>query len=201
MQQIIWSLQITLTLGFLIFSFIPIFWFIFILFFSNLSIYYMLFFVSTVLLTILGLIAIFGILTLRLGFRPFVTVFFSCGIFFWIENPYLLTLGVILSWMFYEIWFISYKYHQLNQEYANYPSNSMERQKLLKTFQSQFGSTFVLAWIVLSISWGILLIGHNFYIELGTGEYGTLGITISVAIILLIYLVQKHIRSSTKNFI
>ncbi len=197
MQQIIWSLQIIMMSSFIIFSFIPLLRLIIPLF----SYYLIIFFISIFLLSILGFIALFGIITLKLDFRNIVTLFFSCGILFYIENPYLLALAVIITWMFHEMWFISFKYHQLDKEYSTYPPDSIEKQKLLKTFQMHLNSFILLAWIVLSISWGILLIANNFYIELGTGEYGTLGIAISVAIILLIYLVQKYVRSSTKNFV
>ncbi len=194
MQLIIWSLQLAMILSFLIFSFIPFISLIIIVFSPFLSKYMMILIFSIISTTILGLLAIFGIVTLNLGYRAFTVVFFSCGILFYLENPYLLALGVTLSWAFYEIWFISFKYHQLDQEYSTYPSNSIEKQKLLKPFQVHFFSFILLTWIVLSISWGILLIANNFYIQLGTGEFGTLGITLSIAIILLIYLVQKYIR-------
>ncbi|UCG90147.1 MAG: hypothetical protein JSU57_00030 [Candidatus Heimdallarchaeota archaeon] len=195
MQKIIWSLQIVMALGYLSFSFIPLFWF-FSIFFSP---FFVMLTISTILLALLGLIAFFGIATLKLGFRSFVTIFFSCGVLFYFENPYLLSLGIIITWMFYEIWFISFKYHQLDQEYSTYPQDSIEREKLQKTFQLQFASFLFLVWIVLSLVWGILLISTNLYVELGTGVYGTLGITISVAILLIVYLTQKYV--SKKNFV
>jgi hypothetical protein len=179
--------------SFLVFSYIPLFSLIFVFIYPFLSAYAFIF--SLILFTLLGLLVIIGIITLDLRFRTLATAFFASGILFLLKNPYLLAFGVILSWSFYEIWYISFKYNQLDQEYSTYPSDSIEKQKLLKTFQVHFFSFILLIWIVLSISWGILLIANNFYVELGTGEFGTLGITLSIAIILLIYLVQKYIRS------
>lgn len=192
MKQIIWIIRLTMISSFLVFSYIPLFSLIFVLIYPFISFYTSVF--SLILFTLLGLLAIIGIITLDLRFRTLATAIFASGNLFILKNPYLLALGVTLSWVFYEIWFISLKYHQLDQEYSTYPSNSIEKQKLLKTFQVHFFSFIFLTWIVLSISWGILLIANNFYIELGTGEFGTLGIMLSIAIILLIYLVQKYIR-------
>lgn len=192
---IIWSLQITMICSFLVFSFFPFLWLIINSSLTYLSLYLSLLLISTVVLVLLGLISVIGIITLKLEYRPFVTIFFSSGILFYLRNPYLLALGVILAFSFYNFWFIAFKYHQLDQEYSSYPPYSIERQKLLKTFQIQLSSFILLAWIVLSISWGILFFASNFYIELGTGEFGTSGITISIAITLLFFLVQKYYSS------
>jgi hypothetical protein len=108
-------------------------------------------------------------------------------------------LGFILSWCFYKIWYIAFKYNQLDQEYSTYSSNSIEIQKLMKTFQSQFYSFILLAWTILSISWGILLITNIFYVELGTGEFGTLGISISISIILLVRFIRDYFDPKSKS--
>ncbi len=202
MQLIFWNLQLAMIISFLVFSFIPLLSLIFSVLFSQLSVNLtmnLVYVCLIILFTVLGLIALFGITTLNLGYRSFVTIFFSCGILFYYENPYLLALGITLAWSFYNIWFITFKYRQLDQDYSTYPSNSIERQKLLKTFQIQFSSFALLTWIILSVSWGILLIASNFYIELGTREFGTLGITISLGIILIIYLFRKSVDSSSRK--
>ena len=78
-------------------------------------------------------------------------------------------------------------------------SNSIEVKKLLKTLQNQFSSFILLAWALLSVSWGILLVVNIFYIELGTGEFGTLGISISITIFLLVRLIRDHFNSTEKS--
>jgi hypothetical protein len=161
--------------------------------------YLTLYFFSIILFLIFGLITIYGILSLKLELRPLITIFFSSGLLFYLQNPYLLVLGFILSWSFYKIWYIAFKYNQLDQEYSTYPSNSIENQKLMKTFQSQFNSFILFAWTILSISWGILLITNIFYIELGTGEFGTLGISISISIILLVRFIRDYFDPTSES--
>ncbi|UCG03105.1 MAG: hypothetical protein JSW11_03765 [Candidatus Heimdallarchaeota archaeon] len=198
-RYILWSIRLFMIFCFVVFSLIPLLLAISLLFFSYLSSYFArylgIYMFSVILIILLGLIAVYGIVKFKIELRLLITALFSCGLLFYLQNPYLLALGVILTWSFYEIWYIAYKYNQLDQEYSTYLSNSIEIQKLMKTFQIQFNSFILLVWIVLSISWGILLLANYFYIELGTGEFGTLGISISIAIILLIRLVRDHFGS------
>ncbi|MFX0014756.1 MAG: hypothetical protein ACFFB2_00850 [Promethearchaeota archaeon] len=198
-NQILFFFRIMMISCFILFTFIPLFWFILSLpFLASHSIRFV--FVELILI-ILGFVAIYGILTLKLEYRSLVTAFFTCGNLFYLQNPYLLSLGVILSWSFYKIWLISFKYNQFDQEYVTYPLNSTEKQLLIKSYYNQLSSFFLLVWIILLISWGILFVTNNFFIEMGTGEFGTLGITISIAIILLVFLVQKYLtlRSSEET--
>lgn len=190
MRQILWSIRLVMLCCFFVVSYVPIILFTAFLF-SNTA-YFPLFLVSIILIILLGFLAVYGILKSKLELRLLVTTLFSVGLLFYIQNPYLLALGVILSWAFYKIWYIAFKYDQLDRDYSTYPSNSIEIQKLLKTFQGQFNSFVLLIWIVLSISWGIILIVSSFYIDLGPGEFGTLGISISIAIILLVRVVRSH---------
>ena len=190
MRQILWSIRLVMLSCFFVVSYIPIILFIAFLF-SNTT-YFPLFLVSIIIIILLGLLTVYGILKFKLELRLLVTVIFSFGLLFYIQNPYLLALGVILLWAFYKMWYIAFKYDQLDRDYSTYPSNSIEVQKLLKTFQGQFNSFVFLIWIVLSISWGIILIVTSFYIDLGPGGIGTLGISISIAIILLVRLVRSH---------
>lgn len=197
MRYVLWSIRLTMICSYFVFSFIPLLLVTSLLFLPLLSLYISLYVISIILMIFLGSIAVYGIGRLKMELRSLTTVLFSCGLLFYLQNPYLLALGVILSWFFYKIWYLAFKYYQLDKEYSTYPSNSIERQKLMKTFQVQFNSFVLLIWIVLSISWGILLIANIFYIKLGTGEFGTLGITISIAIILLVRLVHNHLDSPT----
>ena len=106
------------------------------------------------------------------------------------DDPFILALWVILTWGFYEIWFLTSRYEQLDQEYDSYPSECKEREKLIEIFRIQFSSFGLLAWIALSVSLIILMITTNFYIELGF-SFGTLGVTISFVVIFFIYLTKK----------
>lgn len=190
MRQILWSIRLVMLSCFFIVSYIPILLFSSFLF-TNTA-YFPLFLLSIIIIILIGLLAVYGILKFKLELRTLVTVIFSGGLLFYIQNPYILALGVILSWAFYKMWYIAFKYDQLDRDYSSYPSNSIEIQKLLITFQGQFNSFIFFLWIVLSISWGMILIVTSFYIDLGPGEFGTLGISISIAIILLVGFVRSH---------
>ena len=193
MRHILWIIRLVMICGFFVVSYIPIIMFISLIF-SN-STYFPLYLFTITIILLLGCLVVYGILKFKLELRSLVTGILSVGILFYIRNPYLLALGVMLLWSFYKIWYIAYKYYQLDQDYSTYPSNSIEIQKLLNSFHTQFNSFVFLVWIVLSISWGIILIVNNFYIDFGSGEYGTIGISISIAIILLVRLVKGHFDS------
>jgi hypothetical protein len=174
---------------FLFFSFIPLIsaTLLFLPYYSD----YLTFFVLLIgFFLCLGIIAIFGIFTLQLRFRGLSTGLFSFGIIFSFNDPYLLTLGTVISWSFYEFWFLASRYQDLLREYSTYTNDSIEKQKLTDLFRTQITSFGLLAWIVLSISWGILFIASNYFIEVGE-EFGTLGISISIAMIILLYIIQK----------
>lgn len=193
LRHILWIIRLVMLCGFFVVSYIPIIMFISFIF-SN-SAYFPLYLFVIIIMLLLGCLAVYGILKFKLELRSLVTMILSVGILFYIQNPYLLVLGVIFLWSFYKIWYIAFKYYQLDQDYSTYPSNSIEIQKLLNSFHAQFNSFVFLVWIVLSISWGIILIVNNFYIDFGPGEYGTIGISISIAIILLVRLVKGHFDS------
>ena len=193
MRHTLWIIRLVMLCGFFVVSYIPIILFISFLF-SNPA-YFPLYIITIIIILLLGGLAVYGIFKFKLELRPLVTVILSVGILFYIQNPYLLALGVILLWSFYRIWYIAFKFYQLDQDYSTYASNSIEIQKLLKTIRVQFNSFVFLVWIVLSISWGIILIVNTFYIDFGHGEFGTFGISISIAIILLIRLVKGYFDS------
>ncbi|MFX0183215.1 MAG: hypothetical protein ACFE95_09075 [Candidatus Hodarchaeota archaeon] len=186
---IIWGIKIIMALTFLIFSFIPLIsaTLLFLPYFLD----YFTFFVMLIgFFLFLGIITIYGIFTLQLRFRGLSTGLFSFGIIFSFNDPYLLTLGIVFSWSFYEFWFLTSCYQDLIREYSTYTEDSIEKQKLIDIFRTQVISFGLLAWIVLSISWGILFIASNYFIEVGE-EFGTLGISISIAMIILLYIIQK----------
>ncbi|MFX0151745.1 MAG: hypothetical protein ACFFAJ_13235 [Candidatus Hodarchaeota archaeon] len=194
---IIWGIRIAMFVTFLVFSFVPLVSEI-LLILSRYPEYLAFFGLIIGFLCILSFITIFGILTLRIELRELGTGLFSFGILFSFTNPYLIALGIILSWFFYEFWYLASHYQQLIIEYTNYSSDSIEKQKLLEIFRSQITSFGLLAWIALSISWGILFIASNYYIELGK-NFGTLGISISAAMIILLYVIQKIYKPIPKS--
>jgi hypothetical protein len=198
MRNIIWSIRLVMISSYFVFSFVPLIFTISLLFLPFLSNYLSIYLFSIIIIIIFGIIAIYGILSLKLELRDLITVFFSSGLLFYLQNPYLLVLGFILSWSFYKIWYIAFKYNQLDREYSTYPSNSIEIQKLMKTFQGQFNSFILLAWTMLSISWGILLVTNIFYVELGT-EFGTIGISVSITILLLVRFIRNYFDPTSKS--
>ena len=199
MSNILWSIRLVMIGSYFVFSFIPLLFASSLLFLPFLSSYLTLYLFSIILFIIFGLIVIYGIVSLKMELRLLITVFFSSGLLFYLQNPYLLVLGFILSWSFYKIWYIAFRYNQLDREYSTYPSNSIEIQKLMKTFQNQFNSFILLAWTMLSFSWGILLVTNIFYVELGTGEFGTLGISVSITILLLVRFIRNYFDPSSKS--
>ncbi|MFX0123145.1 MAG: hypothetical protein ACFFAE_05865 [Candidatus Hodarchaeota archaeon] len=190
LHSFIRAIQLIMILTFLIFSYIPFFSAALLLVSRYYSINFLIIIVFITFILLFGIIVISGIITLQLELRGLSTILFSFGILFSFTDTYLIALGVILSWIFYESLFLTSRYHQLDLEYESYPLNSVERQKLREGFRTQFGSLGVLAWIALSISWAILLFASNFYIEVGQ-EFGTLGISISISMLMLMYLVRK----------
>ncbi|MHA2224990.1 MAG: hypothetical protein ACXAC8_07285 [Candidatus Hodarchaeales archaeon] len=190
LNRVIWTIQMVLIISFLAFSYLPFCSTLILIlsefFYSNLT-----FITLSIGLTLfLGGLTIYGLITLHLGIRNIGTLVFSIGIIFNFNNAYLLSIGVILSWLFYEIWYLCNQYHQMETEYRTYSEESTEKQKLLETFRSQISSLGLLSWIALSVSLIILMITTNFYIELGF-NFGTLGVSISFAVIFFIYLTKK----------
>lgn len=182
LKPIIWGIQFIMIFTFLIFSFFPLIYNILNRFPSN--------FGMIVIISFPFGLTIYGIITLKSKLREFSTVFFSIGIIFSFSDSFILSFGVVISWVFYETWMIAWTYNQLDMEYLPYSSNSPERLKLNRSFQSRIISISLLAWIALSLSWGLLFIAQNFFIQLGT--FGTLGISISIAMVLILYLIPKY---------
>ena len=144
--------------------------------------------------TIFGVIVIFGIIQARLSLRIPGTCFFSLGILIGFSDVFSLSFGVILSWVFYESWFISSHFYYLDKEYETYSEDTIERIKLNKIFRSQIYSFLIIAWIALSISWGVLLLSSNFFVQIGENKgFGTVGITISISVILLLFISRKYL--------
>jgi hypothetical protein len=144
--------------------------------------------------TILGFIIIFGIFQAHLSLRIPGTCFFSVGILLGFSDVFSLAFGVILSWVFYESWFVSSHFYCLDQEYESYLEDSIERIELNKVFRNQIFSFLFIAWIALSISWGVLLVSSNFFIQLGENKgFGTLGVSISISVIILLFITRKYI--------
>ncbi len=213
LRTIIWGIQSVLILIFLVFSFIPLFSVVSLLFIqiysSNLIII-----VSSIGITLLlGSLGIYGIITLKLEFRGISTAILISGILLSrfllalrmdpmieqievFDDPFILALWVILTWGFYEVWFLTSRYKQLDQEYDSYPAECIERKKLAGIFRLQFISFGLLVWIAISICFLVLYLASNFFIEVGK-VYGTLGISISAAMLILLYLIRKYTGSSS----
>lgn len=183
--------KITMVLAFLIFSYIPLLSSI--IFFlpqipfgdtKVLTTY------IVILLLLWGLVTLFGILTMSLRLRELGSILFVLGSLFSSNDPYFLSLGIVISWIFYELWFVVSQSQQLLRDYDSYPTHSIERRKLYNLFQNQVFSFGLLAWIVLSMTWFVLFLAENFYVELGK-EFGSIGISLSIAILILLLLFQK----------
>ena len=140
----------------------------------------------------LSSIPIFGVWSLRMGFRDISTLIYAGGIVFSFDDPYLLTFGVVSAWLFYELWYVVNQFKHLDQEYSTYPRVSRERAFLMINFWNQILSFLLQAWIALSLSWIILFVASNFYFELGN-DFGTLGIATSFAMLTIVYLTQRMI--------
>ncbi|MFX0064195.1 MAG: hypothetical protein ACFFC7_18640 [Candidatus Hermodarchaeota archaeon] len=194
LRVIILGIQLAMMASFLVFSLIPLLSYV--IFFLP-YFYPFTFILFIVLILLLASIAIFGMITLRSQLRLITTLFFSFGTLFNFFDPYMLSLGLIISWLFYELWFQLMIFRQLDEEYVTYLPESIEKTKLMRLFQDQLSSFGLFAWIVLLISWGILFFASNFYIELGEEKgFGTLGLTLSIIIILAFYLGKKVIKNN-----
>jgi len=189
LKPIIWSIQFVMIFTFLIFSFFPLIYNLLNRFPSHLS--------MIIMISIPFGLTIYGIITLKAKLREISTIFFSFGIIFSFSDSFILSFGVVISWLFYETWMIAWTYNQLDMEYLSYSSNSLERLKLNRSFQSRITSISLLAWIALSLSWGLLFIAQNFFIQLGI--FGTLGISISIAMLLILYLIPKYTEVRLKQ--
>lgn len=189
LKPIIWGIKLLMIFTFLIFSFFPLIYNLLNGFPSHLNI--------IVIVSIPFGLTIYGIITLKAKLREISTIFFSFGIIFSFSDSFILSFGVVISWVFYETWMIAWIYNQLDMEYLPYSSNSPERLKLNKSFQSRITAISLLAWIALSLSWGLLFIAQNFYIQLG--KFGTLGISISLAMLLILYLIPKYTEVLSKQ--
>ncbi|MFX1250536.1 MAG: hypothetical protein ACFFCZ_02890 [Promethearchaeota archaeon] len=194
LRAIIWGVQLTMMASFLVFSLIPLLSYVIFV----LPYYYpFIFILFIVLILLFASIAIFGIITLHSKLRLITALFFSFGTLFNFFDPYMLSLGLIISWLFYELWFQLMIFRQLDEEYVTYLPESIEKTKLMKLFQDQLTSFGLFAWIVLLISWGILFFASNFYIELGEEKgFGTLGLTLSIIIILAVYLGKRVVKNN-----
>ena len=179
----------------------------FIPFFSALSIFlpkylsYNIFIFSGSLFFFLSLclITVYGILTLQLQLRKYGTFIFSLGIVFGFLDPMMLAFGVVLTWLFYELWYILARFNQLNKDYFSYPARSIEKYRLYKNFKNRVISILLLAWFTLSLSWAVLVISSTFYFELGE-TFGTMGLATSTVMIVLVLLSRKLVLTpSTKQ--
>ncbi|MFX1534922.1 MAG: hypothetical protein ACFFDI_11920 [Promethearchaeota archaeon] len=195
LQAIIWVAQLAMMGSFLLFSLIPLFSYVIFL-----SPYFNPFFfvLFIVLISLFALVVIFGIITLHSKLRLIATLFFSLGTLSNFFDPYMLSLSLIISWLFYELWFQLMIFRQLDEEYVTYLPESIEKKKLKKLFQDQLTSYGLFAWIALTISWGILFFASNFYIELGQERgFGTLGLALSIVIILTVYIGKKVVKNDS----
>lgn len=192
LKPVIWGIQFIMVLIFLFFSFFPLLYTL-----SSLIVFQ--FPILVILLIIMGLITIYGIFTLNLGFRGLSTGYLSLGVIFSVTDGFILSFGVVISWLFYETWLLAWKFRQLDWEYLPYASDSPEQMKLRKLFQSQLISLSLLAWISLTLSWGVLFIAQTFYVQLGSA-FGTLGVSISLALLFLLYLVSRYVRDPHFGF-
>lgn len=183
-------MRFSMLIIFIFFSFIPFVSVINIIlpqYFSN-NIYF--FILAGTVTIIIGVVTIISIITLNLDLRGLTTLVFSIGIIFSFDNPYFLAFGVVLSWLFYELWFVFARFYQLDKEYSSYKQKSFERQRLSRNLRAQLISFLIIGWITISLSWAVLYLSTNFYFELGR-EFGTLGIATSFTMITLVYLTQR----------
>ncbi len=158
-------------------------------FFSNNPFLYLLVITLTIILSIVTIISIY---TLNLGLRWITTIIFSTGIILNFDDPYFLTFGVVLCWLFYEFWFIFARFLQLDKEYSSYKQGSFERKRLSLNLRNQVISFLIIGWITISLSWIVMYLSTNYYFELGR-NFGTLGIATSFTMITLVYLTQRYV--------
>ena len=155
--------------------------------------------IGTASAIVVGIIIIYGLISLGSNIRFFGTIIFSIGILLGYSDAYALAFGIILTWVFYEVWYISFHYYHLDLEYSSYSEESVERIKLREVFQLQLYSFLLLAWIALSLSWGILILSSIFFVQLGRNQgFGTLGITISVSMIFLLFFIRNFVITKSK---
>jgi len=195
LQRIIWVIQLLMVFTFLFFSFIPIIysWLTVLspILTANVQLYYL---IGGLFLSV-GFITLFGIITLKPQLRILSSGFFSFGVIFGLSDAFLLALGVVISWIFYEIWEIGWRYSILDDEYKPYELQSYERKLLNQLFFNQISTLGIFAWIAISLSWGMLFITTHFYIQLGKEHFGTLGLSLSASMLLLLYLIPRFIES------
>ena len=185
-------MRISMLVIFIFFSFIPFISVINIIlpqYFAN-NLYF--FILAAIITIITGVVTIISIYTLNLDLRGLTTIIFSIGIIFSFDNPYFLAFGVVLSWLFYELWFVFARFYQLDKEYSSYPQKSFERQRLNHNLRTQLISFLIIGWITVSLSWIVLYLSTNFYFELGR-EFGTLGIATSFTMVTMVYLTQRFV--------
>ena len=196
LQPIIWVIQLSMIFTFLFFSFIPVIysWLTVLspIYTANIQLYYLI----GVMFFLIGLITLFGIITLNPQLKIFSSAFFSFGVIFGLSDAYLLALGVIISWIFYEIWEIGWRYSILDDEYEPYELRTSERNLLNQLFFNQISTLGIFAWIALSLSWGMLFITTHFYIQLGREHFGTLGVSLSASMLILLYLIPRFIEKT-----
>jgi hypothetical protein len=121
-----------------------------------------------------------------------MTTVFATGIILNFNDPYLLVIGVVVCWLFYEFWYIFARFLQLDTEYSSYKQGSFERIRLSLNLRNQVISFLIIGWITISLSWMVMYLSTNYYFELGR-NFGTLGITTSLTMIGLVYLTQRYI--------
>lgn len=155
--------------------------------------------IGTASVLVVGIIIIYALISLGSNIRFFGTIIFSIGILVGSSDVYALAFGIILTWVFYEAWYISFHYYHLDLEYSSYSEESVERIKLQEVFQLQLYSFLLLAWIALSLSWGILILSSIFFVQLGRNQgFGTLGITLSVSMIFLLFIIRNFVIVKSK---
>ncbi|MHA1225976.1 MAG: hypothetical protein ACTSPV_04460, partial [Candidatus Hodarchaeales archaeon] len=99
----------------------------------------------------------------------------------------------------FEIWRILWGFSILDKEYEPYKTYDIERIRLNQVFKSQIVSLSILAWTAISLSWLILFIGSLFYVQLGEEHFGTIGISLSAAMLLILYIVPRFTESEKRQ--
>lgn len=199
LQPFIWIIQLAMIFTFLFFSFIPVIYSWLTVLSPILSASVHLYFLIGIFFLLIGFITLFGIVTLKPQLRIFSSGFFSFGVIFGLSDAYLLALGVVISWVFYEIWDIGWRYSILDEEYDPYELQTLERKLLNRLFFNQLSALGVFAWITLSLSWAMLFITTHSYIQLGKEHFGTLGLSLSASMLLLLYLIPRFTEKSNQK--
>ena len=192
-------MRFSMLIIFIFFSYIPFIAVINVIlpqYFSDTSYFFILAAAFTI---IIGVVTIISIYTLNLDLRGLTMIIFTVGIIFSFDDPYFLAFGVVLSWLFYELWYVFARFYQLDKEYSSYSQKSFERQRLSHNLRTQLISFLIIGWITISLSWVVLYISTNFYFELGK-DFGTLGIATSFTMVTIVYLTQRlALKSSTQD--